>query len=85
MSVPIMIDSDVLSVLLSRPLCLSVTVMQAEEYKDLEARCKALQAECARLQHSYACATTLLGKFRDFCRVQGISLPNDLSFVTPWG
>lgn len=85
MVIPVMIDSDSLSALLSRPLRLSVTVMQAEEYKDLESRYKALQAENARLEHSYACAAVLLGKFRDYCKSQGVSLPHDLSFVTPWG
>lgn len=85
MSVPIIIDSDAFALLFSRPVHLAVSVSPSEEVQRLRDKCAHLEAENARLGHAYACSSALLGKFRDFCRVQGVSLPRDLLISTPWG
>lgn len=79
------IDSDTLSSLLSHPLCVSVALSPSEEVQALRARVSALETENKRLSFAYSCSSALVGKFRDFCRDNGVSLPRDLAISTPWG
>lgn len=78
------IDSEFLLRFLS-PLRVSVSISDSVEVQSLRSRCAQLEAENKRLSFAYSCSSTLLGRFRTFCKDNGVSLPRDLDMPTPWG